>query len=175
MNAHAQQSSGPWYREPWPWFLMAGPAIVVVAGFLTLGFAVQSFDGLVADDYYKQGKAINMTMQRDTRANQLGYRATVALSAADRSVRLSFADGDHAPAATELRLGLHHPTRGGLDRELVLTRGNDGNFTAALPALEPARWKIVLDDRSREWRLTGEWPMNDAPVMLGVPADKKQP
>ncbi len=39
----------PWYREPWPWLLMAGPAIVVVAGFLTLGFAIQSADGLVAD------------------------------------------------------------------------------------------------------------------------------
>ena len=23
----------PWYREPWPWILMAGPAIVVVAIF----------------------------------------------------------------------------------------------------------------------------------------------
>jgi len=27
----------PWYREPWPWLLMAGPATV-----------------LVAEDYYKQ-------------------------------------------------------------------------------------------------------------------------
>ena len=29
----------PWYREPWPWILMAGPAIVVVAGFATLFIA----------------------------------------------------------------------------------------------------------------------------------------
>ncbi|MBL8525366.1 MAG: FixH family protein [Betaproteobacteria bacterium] len=173
MNAHAQQSAGPWYREPWPWLLMAGPAIVVVAGFLTLGFAVQSFDGLVADDYYKQGKAINKTMQRDTRALELGYRATVTLSAAERAVRLSFADRDHVPAATELRLGLHHPTRGGLDRELVLARTADGSYSAALPALEQARWKLVLDDRSREWRLTGEWPMSEAAVTLGAPAAKK--
>lgn len=166
MNTQAQPSAGPWYREPWPWLLMAGPAIVVVAGFLTLGFAVQSFDGLVADDYYKQGKAINMTMQRDARAQQLGYRATITLSNADHAVRLAFAD--RAPGAAELRLGLNHPTRGGLDRELVLARNGDGSYVAALPALEPARWKIVLDDRSREWRLTGEWPMNDAPVTLGA-------
>ena len=26
----------PWYREPWPWLLMLGPAVVVVAGFITL-------------------------------------------------------------------------------------------------------------------------------------------
>ena len=56
---------GPWYREPWPWLLMAGPAAVVVAGFATLWLAVSSNDGLVADDYYKQGLAINQTLQRE--------------------------------------------------------------------------------------------------------------
>ena len=25
----------PWYREPWPWILISGPAIVVVAGMAT--------------------------------------------------------------------------------------------------------------------------------------------
>src|SRR4051812_31343236 len=55
---HARHDSGmdstlrPWYREPWPWLLMSGPAIVVVAGCLTAGIAWKSDDGLVADDYY---------------------------------------------------------------------------------------------------------------------------
>ena len=62
MTTSTNAAADPWYRHPWPWLLMAGPAIVVVAGFLTLGFAIQSFDGLVADDYYKEGKAINMTL-----------------------------------------------------------------------------------------------------------------
>jgi FixH len=80
----------PWYREPWPWLLMAGPAIVVVAGFLTLGFALQSADGLVADDYYKQGKAINQTLARDVQARTLGYAALLAATG-DGRVVLSFA------------------------------------------------------------------------------------
>ena len=25
----------PWYKHPWPWLLMAGPAMVVAAGFDT--------------------------------------------------------------------------------------------------------------------------------------------
>ncbi len=25
----------PWYREPWPWILMAGPVIVIIAGVIT--------------------------------------------------------------------------------------------------------------------------------------------
>ena len=31
-----------WYRHPWPWLLMAGPAIVVVAGLYTLFLAVSA-------------------------------------------------------------------------------------------------------------------------------------
>jgi len=45
--------SRPWYREPWPWILMAGPAAVIVAGIFTMTLAYRTEDGLVADDYYK--------------------------------------------------------------------------------------------------------------------------
>lgn len=164
MTTSTNAAANPWYRQPWPWLLMAGPAIVVVAGFLTLGFAIQSFDGLVADDYYKEGKAINMTLHRDTRAQELGYRATMTMS--NGRIALAFASGK--PAAAELGLTLSHPTRGGLDRKIVLSRGADGSYSAALPQLETARWKVILDDSARDWRLTGEWPMNDRPIELGA-------
>jgi hypothetical protein len=39
----------PWYREPRPWILMAGPAAAVVAGAVTLWLALASADGIVAD------------------------------------------------------------------------------------------------------------------------------
>mgnify|MGYP000916835605 FL=1 len=45
----------PWYREPWPWLLMSGPGLVVIAGVVTAWIAFSGADGLVADDYYKQG------------------------------------------------------------------------------------------------------------------------
>ena len=166
MTTSTNAAADPWYRHPWPWLLMAGPAIVVVAGFLTLGFAIQSFDGLVADDYYKEGKAINMTMHRDARAQQLAYRATLTMSSSNGRIALAFASAK--PAAAELRLTVSHPTRGGLDREIVLSRGADGTYSAALPQLEQARWKIILDDSARDWRLTGEWSMNDQPIELGA-------
>ena len=48
-----------WYRERWPWLLIAGPAIVVLASFTTLWLAAASDDGVIADDYYKRGLLIN--------------------------------------------------------------------------------------------------------------------
>ena len=164
MNADDHATPNPWYREPWPWLLMAGPAIVVVAGFFTLGLAIQSADGLVADDYYKQGKAINMTLKRDARAQELGYRARVTMTAEGRVV-LNFIAA--APAVKKLRLILHHPTRAGFDREVLLAREPDGSYTAAMPAIDASRWSMTLEDESRDWRLTGDWHSGENMIELG--------
>ena len=61
----------PWYKEPWPWILMAGPGIVIVAGITTAWLAVVSNDGLVSDDYYKEGMTLNQRLQRDHKAETL--------------------------------------------------------------------------------------------------------
>ena len=56
----------PWYREPWPWILAAGPVAVILAGIVTVWLAIKSNDGLVADDYYKQGLEVNQVIQRES-------------------------------------------------------------------------------------------------------------
>ena len=71
----------PWYRQRWPWLLMLGPAIVVVAGIVTAVIAIETDDGLVADDYYKRGLAINQTLERAARTAALGLTATVDIAA----------------------------------------------------------------------------------------------
>ena len=164
MNVAHSATPTPWYREPWPWLLMAGPAIVVVAGFVTLGLAIQSADGLVADDYYKQGKAINMTLTRDARAGALGYLARMTLLA-DGRVSVAFVAA--SPAVAQLHLILHHPTRSGLDRDIYLARGADGIFSAAMPPVDSARWSATLEDESHSWRLTGDWSTGRELVELG--------
>ena len=156
----------PWYRQPWPWFLMAGPAIVVVAGFVTLAFAIESADGLVADDYYKQGSAINMTLQRDSRARELGYQAVMSLKEGGR-VELTFADA--RPAAAQLRLKLHHPTRSGYDREVILQRGSGMTYTGIMPAAIASRWDMTLEDEGNAWRLTGAWRAGQTTAALDSP------
>ncbi len=164
MNVANHTTSDPWYRHPWPWLLMAGPAIVVVAGFVTLGLAIQSSDGLVADDYYKQGNAINLTLSRDARAHQLGYVALIEMTSAGH-VTVNFSAA--APSVNALRLALHHPTRAGFDREILLLRAANGSFTAVMPPIDAPRWNLVLDDESHSWRLTGDWHAGKKRVELG--------
>ena len=66
----------PWYRSPWPWLLMSGPAVVLVAGAITTWIAFASADGLVAEDYYKQGLGINKVLAREEAARSRGLLAS---------------------------------------------------------------------------------------------------
>lgn len=140
-------TSKPWYREPWPWILMAGPAAVLVAGVVTTWIAFASADGLVADDYYKRGLAINQDLKREQLAVQRGIDARVSVHAGRLTVELTGA----APEALFVQLA--HATRAGHDQRLRLAQAAPGRYEAELPALPPGRWKLVLQDPRGEWRI----------------------
>jgi uncharacterized protein len=140
----------PWYREPWPWILMAGPAIVVVAGCITAWLAFHGEDGLVADDYYKQGLAINQSLGRSEAAERLGVQAQLQL--ADGRVRVMLGS---AIVGGRLSLRLAHPTRAGMDQSVNLAAVEPGVYEGLLRPSQPGRWHVVLE--ARDWRLAGDW------------------
>jgi hypothetical protein len=48
----------PWYRQFWPWFIIALPAAAVIASFVSLWLAVTHPDPLVVtEDEYRQLKS----------------------------------------------------------------------------------------------------------------------
>ena len=140
----------PWYREPWPWILMAAPAAAVVAGAATIWIAVDSADGLVADDYYKRGLAINQVLAREENARRLGVQAR----AEARDGRLRVALAGAAPEAIFAQLA--HATRAGYDQRLRLAPSAPGVYEAELPPLAAGRWRVVLEDPRGEWRVVQE-------------------
>lgn len=143
----------PWYREPWPWLLASGPAAAVVAGLITLAIAVESDDGLVADDYYKRGLAINQVLSRDARARQLDLGAVASFSGT--RVRIVLRGALEPPR--ELRLRLIHPTRSGKDQAVTLKAIGPGTYEGPLKPLEGETRKLVLEDTKASWRLAGTW------------------
>lgn len=51
--------SKPWWREPWPWILMAGPAAAIVGCVITIVLAVQNFsDEPIVDGGVKKGLVV---------------------------------------------------------------------------------------------------------------------
>jgi hypothetical protein len=147
---------------------MAGPATVVVAGLFTTVLAVRSADGVVADDYYKQGLAINRTIEKGARARLLGVAAELAFDPVrgDAIARLS----SHAPLPPRLRLTLIHPTRPGVDQAVTLVRAGDGRYLGHADVSHAASWLLAVEDDAGTWRVGGRWH-GDRPSVTLTPAD----
>jgi len=71
MQNSSSSSTGPWWRFGHVWLVVAGPAVVVVASFVTLYLAVTRPDPLVTEDYYRKGIEINKTLGNDVNAASL--------------------------------------------------------------------------------------------------------
>ncbi|HUJ86839.1 MAG TPA: FixH family protein [Burkholderiales bacterium] len=170
MHDAAHEKGKPWYREPWPWLLIAGPGAVVVASFYTLYLAIASADGLVDGDYYKDGLAINRVLAREDAAERLGMAARVDPEGGRLRVRLQ----GRAALPGSLQVRFAHATRAGYDRSLVLARAADGSYRAALPALAPGHWRIFIEDPRGQWRLAGEWLGGTRPFLLVARTEEAQ-
>jgi hypothetical protein len=154
-HSDAMHSATPWYREPWPWILMSGPAIVIVAGFVTLYLAVTRADPLVVDNYYKEGLAINQVLARDRAAQAAGYRAQVLMSTDRSRVRVLLTGNE--PLPKQLRLQFIHRTKAGLDHEALLAQTQPGWYEGRVQLAQANRWDVTLTDLQQHWRLTGSW------------------
>lgn len=148
----------PWYREPWPWLLMSGPAIVVVAGCFTAWLAVRTNDGLVAEDYYKQGLAVNQVLERERRAVDMGVKADVLQSGNQLRVLLHVAGAASMPA--RMTFTVMHPTQAGKDQAVALAPDGQGFFSGVLARPVEGHWKVTLEDAAGLWRLDGDWQAN---------------
>lgn len=158
----------PWYREPWPWILMAGPAAVLVAGAITIWIAFATSDGLVAQDYYRQGLAVNRVLEREDTAARLGLGAEITLAGDRHRIVVGLRGAD----PRELNVRFAHATRSGHDIALRLARVGLGRYEAAVAQdLPPGRWNVVVeaphDAPGGAWRLAGQWSGRDAAFTLG--------
>lgn len=163
-NTASLLSARPWYRHVWPWIIFGIPGASVVAGVSLLLVAVRSNDGLVTDDYYKQGLTINRTLSRGDLARSMDLRATLQPTSRGLQIVLGAREGIAVPQ--NLRLTLAHPTRSGMDRHIEMQAGAAG-FAADLADLTVGRWNLILEDEAQSWRLTGSitWPLS-APLVL---------
>jgi hypothetical protein len=132
---------------------MAGPFIVVVAGIATAWIAVSTNDGLVTEDYYKKGLAVNQTIAQSERATQHGLQAALSLSPDRLRMRLSASDAQFVPPST-LVASISHPTRAGLDQRAILKRQDD-LYVADFRLPASGHWLVLVEDEARTWRLLG--------------------
>lgn len=167
----------PWYRQFWPWFIIALPASAVVAGLYTVWIAMQTDDSLV----YKSNDGINVVTERilaaERTANQSGLGATVNINATSGAVTASLTATSDLPVSDKLRLELLHPTRQVFDLESELLRAmpnaaGEPTWAGHFVQQPSGRYYVVLSSGD-DWRLSGEWS-GEASLALGTSADDDQ-
>lgn len=162
MNQPANSTpTTPWYKERWFWFV-AGILMVGVAGPLTMvGIALNNADTVVKDDWYKDGKEINMSLHRDTKARELGLVATITLDhvTGEATVALSAPAGSEGDIPT---LHITHPTRENQDVVIPLRRVDQGKWRGDVSA--EIQGKRYVELGNKDWRLTGviQFPQSQA-------------
>ncbi len=143
----------PWYKQFWPWFLITFPATAVIAGIATVMLAVKSNDGLVNDDYYKAGLAINKTLDRSQRARELAIRADITYLPATQGISMTV-QGKLQPLPPRLQLQLAHATRANQDQAVTLLLAPDKkSYTARLGDIRAGHWILILQPEDQSWRI----------------------
>ncbi len=146
-----QTESRSWKQEPLVWLLIAIPFTAVIMGVVMLTLAIQSYSGLVVDDYYKKGKQINRVIARDKFAWELGLAAGLTLDQGRIEVRFD-PSVSHVPG-DRIELSLVHATRPGLDQQLLLERGDTRPYRGQMQLTGEGRWNVAL--QTADWRITG--------------------
>ncbi len=142
-----------WYKQFWPWFLIALPMAAVTASLYTFYLATSTNNDMVVESYYKKGKAINADLSLIERAEELGIKAKVL--PATQGLILSM-DLPEAQINQPLKIVLAHKTLAKNDRSYVVTADASGRYRFGDDLNENGRWFLRISPMDDSWRLQEE-------------------
>lgn len=147
-----QRDTTPWYRQFWPWFILAILSWGVVSATITLTVALKNPPHMMTGDYAKLGKALVDTHVRADRAEALGLSGTLQAENDEWLLRL---DATELPAQ-QLMLLVQHPTDAGRDRQIVLNRTGSDEYRAEAIDV-PVRGRLIVSDLEQTWWISSSF------------------
>lgn len=143
----------PWYKQFWPWFLIALPMCVVVASFTTLIIFSNNSVSLVAEDYYKKGKAINIDLSKINEARMLGLSAGIVSTAKGVNVHFEKGELNFYPALT---VTFTHRTLADKDFQITVSSDAKGVYRIGILDGISGPWFVQVEPHSKAWLLQGK-------------------
>ncbi len=138
-----------WYKQFWPWFLIVLPMCAVAASFATLKIAMDNSDSLVAQEYYKDGKAINMDLAKETYAKQIGMNFLLKVN--NGQLEINQEGGPEYLAG--LNVKLYHPTLAERDFGQLATADANKIYRIDLEQDITGPWEVRLESYDGKWRI----------------------
>ena len=145
----------PWYKQGWPWVLIAIPLLTVIAGVITIQIAFDTNDSLVKDNYYKEGLAINSSIERTELAHKLALSAKIEINSETKLLHVNLSSAEKLPS--RLMVKFSHPTLEVKDQSFALESLSGRDFVSEIISLEDAYWHVTIEDESKTWILKSRW------------------
>ncbi|MEM1079996.1 MAG: FixH family protein [Pseudomonadota bacterium] len=165
-----------WYRQFWPWFVLALLLWGISSSLITLTFAVRNPPEMMTGDYAKLGKALVDTHVRADRAEAMGLSAAIERGDEGWTLRLS------ALAPTELDeqllLVAQHPTDASQDRSILLRRsGAVGSLIyraeADAQAVDvPSRGRLIVSNATQDWWISSRYELRGGRIQAELTPER---
>ena len=151
------ETNKPWHKYPLVWMMIAIPFSAVIMGVVMIWLAIDTDDGLVADDYYKQGLEINRVIERDKKAAELALSAIIEFDNSARIIRVQFDKGLLESYPKSLPLQLQHATRENSDISVLLDHGMGNQYIGHVKqSISEGIWYFEISGNSEtdtDWKL----------------------
>lgn len=139
-----------WYKQFWPWFLIIVPLSSMVLSFTMMTLAFTGEDSMVIDDYYKEGRGINLKIQKLQQAKILNIATKVQVLS--DYIEVTFVSGE-AENGEALTLDFFHSTQAFKDFSVTLLRDANGTYRAPLSHKVMGKWHISLHPFDESWKI----------------------
>lgn len=140
----------PWYKQFWPWFIIILPTTSIVVSMIMMTLAINTTDSMVIDDYYKEGKGINLQLSKIQEARAQNIKTQLLITPSNVSV--TFITG--APLSGEaIELEFFHSTLVDRDFRVLLTRDGSGVYRAPINNDIQGKWKLSLHPYNQQWKI----------------------
>lgn len=156
-----QEDVQPWYRQFWPWFIIALLSSSVIAGLTTVWISLQTTDSLVVSS----GDDVQMIAERrisaEQLASELGLAALLDINVGTGAISVAMQSGALALVPPRLELEFAHPAFAERDQLLPLHLAQpdaEGNpvWSGHFVTVPHGRWYVMLRSGD-DWRVSGEW------------------
>jgi hypothetical protein len=156
-----EHDTKPWYRQFWPWFIIALPASAVIASLYTLSLAVRTTDSLVVSSDDGMDVVASRHLAAERYAAEHGLEADITIDLQSGAIRITVSADTAVEWPKTLQLLFSHPAFADRDRVVSMTAAmpdEDGSpvWSGHLVAVPAGRWYVVLADGDT-WRLSGSW------------------
>tara|TARA_R110001583_G_scaffold195499_1_gene374350 strand:+ start:8901 stop:9374 length:474 start_codon:yes stop_codon:yes gene_type:complete len=143
-----KENKKSWFKQFWPWFLIALPMVAVVGSVSLVFTAMEHKPDMVVDDYYVKGKAINHDFALINKAAELNINAEIVQT--DKKLLITIKGLEDK---SSISFSLFHSTLAKNDISAMLTANAGGHYIFESEQDLTGKWTLRIEPFDKSWRL----------------------